>query len=99
MSSGFSRDVVEYVARLARLRLSAEEVDRFADQLARVLDYAEQVREVDTTGVDPTFQVAGGGRPLRDDEVRQGLDPAEALGNAPDADREAGLFKVPRVLG
>jgi aspartyl-tRNA(Asn)/glutamyl-tRNA(Gln) amidotransferase subunit C len=99
MPSGFSRDAIEHVARLARLRLEPDELDRFADQLARVLDYAGQVQEVDTTGVDPTFHVAGQEHPLRDDVVRPGLPADEAMQNAPDADREAGLFKVPRVLG
>lgn len=99
MPSGFSREVIEHVARLARLRLEPEELDRFADQLARVLDYAGQVQEVDTTGVDPTFHVAGHEHPLREDVARPGLPLNEALQNAPDADRQAGLFKVPRVLG
>jgi aspartyl-tRNA(Asn)/glutamyl-tRNA(Gln) amidotransferase subunit C len=99
MPSGFSRETIEHVARLARLRLTAEELDRFADQLARVLDYAVQVQEVDTTGIDPTFHVAGQEHPLREDVIRPGLPAEEALRNAPDADRQAGLFKVPRVLG
>lgn len=88
------------IARLARLRLTPEETNRFAAQLGRVLAYAEQVRQVDTTDVPPLSHPFPDEHPLeRADEARPSLSREAALGNAPDADPAAGLFKVPRVIG
>jgi aspartyl-tRNA(Asn)/glutamyl-tRNA(Gln) amidotransferase subunit C len=99
MSSTLAPDEVERIAHLARLALTAEERDLYARQLTAVLQYAEQLREVDTEGVAPTSHPLALSAPLREDELRPSLPPNEALDQAPDADREAGLFKVPRVLG
>ena len=67
-------------------------------QLGDILDYARQVQSIDTTGVPPTASVVTQVAE-RDDVVRASLDRAAALGNAPDANTDAGLFKVPRVIG
>ena len=99
MSSTLAPDEVERIARLARLSLTAEERDLFARQLTAVLQYAEQLREVDTEGIAPTSHPLALSAPLRQDEMRPSLPRLDALDQAPDADREAGLFKVPRVLG
>ena len=99
MSSTRAPDGGERIAHLARLSLTTEERDLFARQLTAVLQYAEQLREVDTEGVTPTSHPLALSAPLREDEVRPSLSRLEALDQAPEADREAGLFKVPRVLG
>ena len=99
MSSTLAPDEVERIAHLARLSLTAEERDLYARQLTAVLQYAEQLREVDTEGVAPTSHPLALSAPLREDELRPSLPRNESLDQAPDADREAGLFKVPRVLG
>jgi aspartyl-tRNA(Asn)/glutamyl-tRNA(Gln) amidotransferase subunit C len=99
MSSTLAPDEVERIARLARLSLTGEERELFARQLTAVLQYAEQLRDVDTEGVAPTSHPLALSAPLRPDEVRPSLPRAEGLDQAPDPDREAGLFKVPRVLG
>jgi len=89
---------VERIAELARLELSAAELDLFTRQLGEILTYVEQIRALDTTGVAPTSQVLN--RPVdRDDVTAATLSRSELLGNAPDAAPEAGLFKVPRVIG
>lgn len=98
MSNTFSRGDVERVARLARLELTAEEKDLFARQLTGILSYAEQIQGVPTEGIEPTSH-AGDAALLRDDTLRPCLPREESLASAPDADRSAGLFKVPRVLG
>ena len=86
------------VAELARLELSPDELDLFTRQLGDILTYVEQIRALDTTGVEPTSQVMN--RPLdRDDVPAETLTRAQLLDNAPDAAVEAGLFKVPRVIG
>lgn len=93
-----SREDVLRVAELARLELTPDEIDLFTPQLAGILDYVEQIRTLDTTGVMPTSHAIN--RPLeRDDEPRESLPRRAALANAPDAAPEAGLFKVPRVFG
>jgi aspartyl-tRNA(Asn)/glutamyl-tRNA(Gln) amidotransferase subunit C len=99
MSSTLAPEEVERIAHLARLSLTTEERDLFARQLTAVLQYAEQLREVDTTGVEPTSHPLALSTPLRADDGRPSLPRDEALEGAPDADRDAGLFKVPRVLG
>ena len=95
----FTPDDVDRIAELARLALTSDERALFARQLAEILAYAEQVQEVDTTGVPPMSHACATAESLRDDQERPGLSRAEALAAAPDADRAAGLFKVPRVLG
>ena len=96
--STLSKQDVQRVAELARLELSSDELDLFTRQLGDILTYVEQIRALDTTGVAPTSQVLN--RPVdREDAPGRTLTRAELLGNAPDAASEAGLFKVPRVIG
>jgi aspartyl-tRNA(Asn)/glutamyl-tRNA(Gln) amidotransferase subunit C len=99
MSAPLSHQEVDRIAALANLALTDEERDLFARQLADILAYANEVSEVDTTGVPPTAYVLREETALRDDEPRPSLARADAFANAPDAAREAGLFKVPRVIG
>jgi aspartyl-tRNA(Asn)/glutamyl-tRNA(Gln) amidotransferase subunit C len=87
---------VEHVARLARLALGADEMARMRSQLDAILGYVEQLRRVDTAGVEPTAHVLPLVNVMRDDEVRPSY-PADAmLANAPDA--RDGQFRVPRIL-
>jgi aspartyl-tRNA(Asn)/glutamyl-tRNA(Gln) amidotransferase subunit C len=99
MPAGFSRSQVEAVAALANLELDDQEIELFARQLGDILDYANQVQSIDTTGVPPTASVATRHSADRADVVRPSLDRADALANAPDGSADAGLFKVPRVIG
>jgi aspartyl-tRNA(Asn)/glutamyl-tRNA(Gln) amidotransferase subunit C len=91
-----SRDDVAHVARLARLDLTDDELDRFAGQLAAVLDHAADVASLDTAGVEPTAHPLPLRNVLRDDVVTASLDRAEVLGQAPAA--EDHRFRVPRIL-
>lgn len=88
---------VAHVAKLARLDVTEEEVDLFAEQLAAVLDHAADVAALDTVGVPPTAHPLPLKNVLRPDEPRPSLDRDEVLAMAPDA--EDGRFKVPRILG
>jgi len=98
MSASLSREEVHRIAALARLELTAEETDLFARQLAHILEYVEQIRDLDTCGVPPTSHVMN--QPIdRPDVPHESLPREEALANAPDAATESGLFKVPRVFG
>lgn len=99
MPAGFTREQVAAIAALANLELDASEVDLFARQLGEILAYADQVQQVDTTGIAPTASVASDRAADRPDQVAPSLDRREAMSNAPDAAVDAGFFKVPRVLG
>jgi aspartyl-tRNA(Asn)/glutamyl-tRNA(Gln) amidotransferase subunit C len=96
--SSLNHQEVKRIAELARLALTADELDLFTRQLGDILTYVEQIRALDTTGVPPTSSVLN--RPVdRPDEPQPSLSRADLLRNAPDAAPEAGLFKVPRVIG
>ena len=90
---------VERIATLARLELTEDEKQRFVHQLSHVLEYAEQIQQIDTTGVAPTSQVLSRMPADRPDEPRPGLSNEQALANAPDPSLQTGLFRVPRVIG
>jgi aspartyl-tRNA(Asn)/glutamyl-tRNA(Gln) amidotransferase subunit C len=98
MSTTLTVADVERIAALAHLELTQEEKQLFTKQLADILAYAEQVQAIDTSGVEATAHVLAQ-RIEREDEPWPSLDVHEALANAPDDDLEAGLFRVPRVIG
>ena len=88
-----SRDQVLYVARLARLELSEEEVERFEGELSKVLDYIGTISELDLDDVPPTSHVVAVENVLREDVPRPSLPREVALESAPD--RAPGGFRVP----
>jgi len=89
---------VERIAALAHIELTDEEKQLFTRQLADILHYAEQIQAIDTSGVPATAQVTEG-QHERTDEPKPSLTVEEALANAPDGAPDAGLFRVPRVIG
>lgn len=99
MPSGFTRRQVDAIAALANLELDPMEAELFTRQLGEILAYADEVQQVDTTGVPPTAYVVTRHVSERADEARPSLDRSEALANAPDPAAEAGFFRVPRVIG
>lgn len=99
MADRLTRQDVERIAALARLELTDREKDLFVRQLSEVLEYAEQIQAIDTTGVVPTSQVLSNQPTDRDDAPQPCLTNAEALANAPDPSPQTGMFKVPRVIG
>jgi len=97
--TAFTPADVAKIAALANLELDADELDIFARQLGEILAYADQVQQIDTTGVPPTASVVMRHAADRADQTRPSLDRDAALANAPDAALDAGLFRVPRVIG
>ena len=90
---------VRYVADLANLRLSEEEVHRLSDDLGQILTHIEQLNELDTKDVAPMAQVLFEEdeiAPLREDVPHTSLSNRDALANAPVSG--AGYFKVPKVI-
>ena len=92
-----TRAEVEHVANLARLALSADEIDALTSELAAILDHAAQVSALDTEGVPPTAHPLPLVNVFRADVARPGLPRDEVLAAAPQA--EDGRFRVPRILG
>jgi aspartyl-tRNA(Asn)/glutamyl-tRNA(Gln) amidotransferase subunit C len=78
-------DQVKYVAKLANLPISEKEEKLYAEQLSKILDYVDQLNSVDTSKVEPTFNVTGKSSVWREDEVGESLTQTEALKNAPKA--------------
>jgi aspartyl-tRNA(Asn)/glutamyl-tRNA(Gln) amidotransferase subunit C len=94
-----SEQEVRYVADLANLQLTREEISRLTHDLSEILTHIEKLNELDTAGVEPMAQVlygAGETATLREDEERPPLGAEVAVANAPLAG--AGYFKVPRVI-
>ena len=89
------RETVLKVAYLARLKLTEEEVELFSKQLADILEFVNQMNEVDTQGVSP-FVLDYGETPLREDIPGQTLPKEEIERNAPQF--ENGYFVVPRIF-
>lgn len=87
---------VKHIARLAKLRLTEGEVEKFQQQLSEILEYMEVLNEVDTKDVEPTAQVTGLENVFREDEVSPSLEPLQALSCAPA--REGNFFKTGVVL-
>jgi aspartyl-tRNA(Asn)/glutamyl-tRNA(Gln) amidotransferase subunit C len=97
VSERITRAEVEHVAKLARLALTAEEMDSLTTELAGILEHAAKVEALDTEGVPPTAHPLPLVNVLRRDELRPGVDRDEVLAEAPAA--EDGRFRVPRILG
>lgn len=87
---------VRKVARLARIAEPEEKLESLAKELSGILDWIEQLNELDTDGVEPMTTSVATTLPMRDDVVTEGGDPAKVLGNAPKAAK--GFFVVPKVV-
>jgi aspartyl-tRNA(Asn)/glutamyl-tRNA(Gln) amidotransferase subunit C len=87
---------IDHVAHLARLRLTAEEKERFSRQLALILEHAARVGEVAAADVPPTSHPVPRANVYRADEPRPSLSHEAALSNAPEP--EDGRFRVPRIV-
>jgi aspartyl-tRNA(Asn)/glutamyl-tRNA(Gln) amidotransferase subunit C len=90
-----SKDV-EYVARLARLEITAKETEKFTSQLNDILGYIDKLNELDTKGVAPMSHAIAVTNAFREDNVLESLGTEKALANAPDARGE--FFRVPKVI-
>jgi aspartyl-tRNA(Asn)/glutamyl-tRNA(Gln) amidotransferase subunit C len=87
------RDQVLHVAKLARLKVTDDEVDRIAEELSKILGHVETMNELDLGGVEPTSHVVDLTNVLREDVPRPGLTREQALEQAPDT--ADGGFRVP----
>jgi len=95
MSKILKKDV-EYVARLARLKLSETEKEAHAEQLNKILGYMDKLNQLDTTHIKPTSHVVEMRNVFREDIVKPSLPVDNALQNAPD--KKDNFFRVPKVI-
>lgn len=87
---------VKYVAHLARIHLTDEETALFESQLAQILQYVQELSELDVSQVEPTAHAVAVTNVFRKDEVQPGLDRSDVLANAPAS--HSGLFIVPKIV-
>ena len=90
-----TKEQVEHVAKLARLSLTEEEKELYSKQLSRILDYIDQLNEVNTSGIEPMTQPIPTVNVMRDDIVKPKPDKHGLLLNAPQ--EEYGFFRVPKI--
>jgi aspartyl-tRNA(Asn)/glutamyl-tRNA(Gln) amidotransferase subunit C len=99
--SKIDHNVIAHLEKLARIKLSPDEVEMITAQLDRIVAMVESLQAVDVSGVEPTRGMShdrsSEGEHARADEVAPGLARDEVLGQAPDATKE--FFRVPRVIG
>jgi aspartyl-tRNA(Asn)/glutamyl-tRNA(Gln) amidotransferase subunit C len=91
-----SNEQVRHIAKLARIAMSDEEIERLAPELNNILGWVERLGEVNTDGVEPLTAVVELKLRLRDDVVNDGNIRDAILANAPDA--QHGFFAVPKVI-
>lgn len=94
--SKITLEQVRHVARLARLRLRAEEETSLVADMSSMLGYVEKLNELNTDDVPPTAQVGEPGTPMREDAVTNQPAPNDMLANAPE--RRGNFFKVPKII-
>ncbi|MEK7202717.1 MAG: Asp-tRNA(Asn)/Glu-tRNA(Gln) amidotransferase subunit GatC [Patescibacteria group bacterium] len=93
-----SKQEIQHIAKLARLELTEQELEKYNEQLSDILNYIDQLKEVDVSGVEPTAQVAGLENVLREDVVKDWDEKEieQALADAPE--KEERFIKVKRVI-
>jgi aspartyl-tRNA(Asn)/glutamyl-tRNA(Gln) amidotransferase subunit C len=97
MASPLRREDVAKIAKLARLRLSDDELDVFTEQLGQILEHANDIAQLPLDDVLPTAHPFGLINVVREDVIEPSLPRDELLAMAPDA--EDGRFAVPRIMG
>jgi len=90
------KDEVRYIADLASLKLSEEEVEKFSKQLSDILDYVEKLDELDTEDIVPTAYTIPVKNVLREDKVEESLELDKVLQNAPE--QKDNQFRVPKIM-
>jgi len=90
-----SKETVRNIAKLARLKLSAQEEDMYTEQLGKILEYVAELQSVDTTGIQPAAHVLPVNNIMRNDEVKSAQSHDKILKCGPDV--ENNFFRVPKI--
>jgi aspartyl-tRNA(Asn)/glutamyl-tRNA(Gln) amidotransferase subunit C len=91
-----SRETVQYVADLSRIELKPQELEKLARQLQAILDFIDQLKELNISGIEPTSHILPVSNVFREDTPSQGLPVNKALANAPEKD--GNFFAVPKII-
>ncbi len=92
----FTKKDLEKISTLARIELDEEELVKYSKELAAILDYIEQLKELDVSSTEPTTHVMGLSNVFRKDEIKPSIDIEEVLKHAPE--RKGAFFKVPKII-
>ena len=92
----FTKEELKHLANLARIELDDEELEKYSRQLISILEYIQQLKEVDISSIEPTTHVMHLENVFRDDLVRPSIDAEEVLRHSPD--RFKTFFRVPKVI-
>ena len=90
-------ETIEYIGILAKLELSAEEKEKAKQDMARMIEYIDKLKELDTTGIEPVSHIVKQQNVFREDVVTNGDEHEMTLKNAPEEKND--MFKVPKILG
>ena len=93
---GITKKDVNYVAKLARLKLTDEEMEKYTSQLENILKYIEKLKELDTSKIEPTSHVIEMSNVFREDRVEPSYPVEEITANAPK--KEKNFYKVKKVI-
>lgn len=93
-----TREQVQHIAELAKLRLTDDEIAKMTEQLSAILDHAARLNELDTDAISPTASVVPLLNVLRADVVEPSMPRADVMANAPDKDDKAEFFRVQAIL-
>ena len=90
-------ETIEYIGILAKLELSAEEKEKAKQDMARMIEYIDKLKELDTTGIEPVSHIVKQQNVFREDVVTNEDEHEKTLKNAPEEKND--MFKVPKILG
>lgn len=90
------KDSIKKIAHLARLEFDERSAEKMSNEMSQILDWVEQLNELDTTGIEPLTTMSSELNVMREDKIGKHLDHESALRNAPK--RDADYFRVPKVL-
>ena len=92
-----SKEDVEKIAKLAKLKFSDEELENFTPQMNEILNFMDKLNELDTENVEPLSHPVEQINVFREDKLKQSISTKDALKNAPSKDEQ--FFRVPKVIG
>lgn len=96
--SKITKETVEHIANLARVGLSSEQCEQYANECGAIIKFVDQLNEVNTDGIEPMSHAGDYGTIWREDREQQSIEQAEKiLKNAPQS--ENGFFVVPKIIG
>lgn len=91
-----SKEDIKYTAELCKLNMTEEEIEDFREDFTKVLEHADQLKTVDTEGMEPTYHISSEIQRLREDVVEESMSREDTIKNAPE--EQYGYFKLLRVM-